>query len=526
MFYLNVPPELCVQIFLNLPYEDVIRCRRVCRFFRELSTTPSFWRAKCHYDFPTPKFPPLISSRPHDVYLELVSRDDVTMGSEKFKTWEKCLGRAMAKGHLKLVQYFWSFNRIYLQAHKPFIARPYWRPFCWVLEAVRSGHLNIVKFLMSRMTPYEENEIVQLVAAAMTHRHTVVLDFLEDPASWKPSVDMPMSLEKLVDDMYYSGNIIISEQPYEDLIDHGKVIGLVEANDPTRFEEVPRKIWRRYAKKILDNVNHYQLYKRGHSLGYLNSFVSPKRQWHRPQWQAVEAGDLEMIAQVERQAVEGESEWIFVSLARHGQCEMIQQRLPNMSGDTIAMAFGEACKAKQRDVVELLLPRLDGAKSGTIQSLLTAGYIDLAYQLVNTQTFSTEGQGMICYDAIISQHKDFAGYVLHRYQPDKSWLIEQHGLDPCIGLERPTPDGRYPIVMTTNAFYHSGMDDLIEFYYAHTEIPWDVSFLLEPETYWTYDELIGCLRTRCNDFKTTRRVRQLIDQVEQDRNRPAKRHKV
>lgn len=511
-FMAALPAELYVQIWLKLPYADIIRSRRVSHFFQDLIMAPSFWREKCRHDFPNPSFPPLISSRPHDVYLEFVSRHDVTMGSEKFKSWEKCLGRAIDKGHLKLVQHFWSFNCYYLQASKPFIARPYYRPTKWVLQAASHGYRDIVMFLLPQMMPYQEGEFIQLIAAATVNHDSALLDFLKDQAEWAP-----LGLR-----------LIQSSQSSDELINHGTVLGLVEANDPTRFSEVSQKIWRRYAKSILAEGGYYRLHKRRHSLDYLNSLVPPKHQWQPNQWQRVDAGDSEAIAQIEARAVDWELESLLRYMAQHGRCDIIQRLLPHMSPDHIEIAFEDACYENQRVVVELLLPHIHYVGPAAIHSLLGADYIDLAYRIVERQSLTIAQQMAICYEVTRSLHKDFIGYVLSKYQPDSGYLISLYSIDSCVRLTPRAPDGHYSYIISNYALHYSTTDEIIRFYFYHPEIPWDVAFSLEPDRILTYDELIEWLRYKFRDFTTIRKIRQVIDDIRYDHeyDRPVKRRKM
>jgi len=114
----QLPIEIISEILINNSYEDLASIRRVNRTLNKIYQEPLFWllKAQKEFDVTLDQFylapfvgwksllDPHLKARYH--YLSLLSREQVTFGSEKIKTISLCLKRAIKIRHNKLINYF------------------------------------------------------------------------------------------------------------------------------------------------------------------------------------------------------------------------------------------------------------------------------------------------------------------------------------------------------------------------------------------------------------------------------------
>lgn len=112
-YFETLPYEAFFKIALELPYDDITNNCRVSRRWNDLCKDSYFWQQKALIDLniSLEKFNKHIDNlTAKERYLQLYSRQNVSIGSERFKDRNHCLHDAVRKGDLALVKYFISMG--------------------------------------------------------------------------------------------------------------------------------------------------------------------------------------------------------------------------------------------------------------------------------------------------------------------------------------------------------------------------------------------------------------------------------
>jgi hypothetical protein len=475
------PPEIHYCILEQLPYSEVQKCRQVCQVYRSLIDSDSFWRAKIWRDYPNPAYPPLMSSRPRDVYLEFLSRHDVTVGSEKFKSWQLCFYRAVKKGHLKLVRYFWAFNQPYLVDFMN-VDLPCLDIEKALNQAAKSGGYDVFRFIWN---------CVKIVA--------------------------PAQVSRLIRSAIIGGNsdiIALIETKFHSFVrarEYGRALGIAFLDDPSRFPEIPAHVWMRDRFEII----HHTLYRGKTKIyKYLRETINYREPLNAVEYLSYtgEAGIQEYEADPASHSI------LFQVMARQGRVEVIQRLVESHKINDLIDGFNIALEAKQYRVVKYLLPQV--LRELTIPQfslLIRANFIDLAYTCLESPLIRWVFFNQMMRDltfmrwlVVTCNHKDFANYLIGTYnipvsELRQTQLFEHTGI--CLRPWTKTSQGwmqqRYAKIigpwdnsMILFNRYVGPPNELWHFYRDQSEIPYDVSFSVSPPETISVVEILRHVKSR------------------------------
>ena len=98
-------------IFEKLTYPNILISRLICKRFNDVIDLSTFWDIKIQRDFKNHLKIPLVLKKKQYQYLQILSQNDCERGSERFKSWFRCLKFAIKKRDVSLIDYFYHFNR-------------------------------------------------------------------------------------------------------------------------------------------------------------------------------------------------------------------------------------------------------------------------------------------------------------------------------------------------------------------------------------------------------------------------------
>lgn len=194
----HIPPDLVVQIGLNILYLDLISLATCSKRFHTILTTVHIWKLKGKVDFPDlydywRTVEPFSTFSEQKYYLWLFSQENVTRGSEQFKSLNLCLNRTIGLNDSSLTEYFlgcganWTTSSIkklakygMLEPIKQLMSKWYHRTFrtSFVVGA-QYGHKHIIDYLLEFETGTPRSEKLQIVlnGALKGKRDDVILHY-------------------------------------------------------------------------------------------------------------------------------------------------------------------------------------------------------------------------------------------------------------------------------------------------------------------------------------------------------------
>ena len=104
---MDIPDEILFKIFLYIDFRKINNIKLCCKRFNKI-IDDLWWKKKCEID----NFDINMGyGNGYDLYLFLLSSDDVYYGSEKYKSYDICGERSIIKNNLNMLSYFCSKNK-------------------------------------------------------------------------------------------------------------------------------------------------------------------------------------------------------------------------------------------------------------------------------------------------------------------------------------------------------------------------------------------------------------------------------
>lgn len=161
----TLPPELIVEICVNLDYSDLIQ--NACVSKHICTSLNGIWKFKSELEFPDLNSywrnkEPFNTFSDQKYYLWLYSQEDVARGSEQFKSLNVCLNTSIKLNNPNLEKYFLNKGATWSLDH--------------VKELIKYGRLELIKPLSERLTSFGIQK--SLVRAAKYNQPHIIDHFI------------------------------------------------------------------------------------------------------------------------------------------------------------------------------------------------------------------------------------------------------------------------------------------------------------------------------------------------------------
>lgn len=451
---MDIPIEILFEICMHLPYKDTIRFRRICRDFYLLLTGSSFWRAKLlrEFSYEYQIFPPIISTEYHDQYLEILSRIDCYVGSEKFISWIRCLKNAIKKGDIRLVQYFYTYNQ------------PCYRELRWITQ----------EFPIPIGNPEGPNDYGKLIKWSARYGRCELIEWFytqlrktysgyRDLHRYKSYIFMKSVMEKAVLSRDETTIEYVAKLGrHSEHIKLGAIRAVIKMNDPKLLDHYLSTFSLTTTRDIENLMWDCWYQERFQLIEHLRKYTSTPFQYpyaHQDRGNdalnlAVESGNLELVGQICHDST-------------------------SITAKDIYKGLLEAIKYRHRDIILLLIgiELTSYQKRCVLKQLIKNYFVDIAYQQIRkwdpNWTSNTDMVVSIFGSTVRRGYKSLGAYFLSRFGKK----IANYGPDPVnIHTVYQRVQNGFRKIQVPYYIYRADFTDMWLFYTEEAEIEWNVNF--------------------------------------------------